>query len=258
MPKAPLSPVLPADCDISHVLAAGARTPLTAIERGKFALARPEQMEVTMRIARKTLSRVLAVACLGGMAMSSGSRPTLAEDLSAKQIQERLTAPKTRSLTGADRPQLSSDDLAFVKRVRGQTRSLSLDDREQMAAIATRRPKVDLEINFDYNSAAVTPKAEPQLNNLGKALTAKELAGSVIMLGGHTDAKGSDEYNQGLSERRAETVKRFLIDNYKIPADSLVTAGYGKKGPKNPSDLYAAENRRVEIVNMAEREEASK
>jgi outer membrane protein OmpA-like peptidoglycan-associated protein len=141
---------------------------------------------------------------------------------------------------------------------RGQTRSLSLDDREQMAAIATKRPKVDLEINFDYNSAAVTPKAEPQLNSLGKALTAKDLAGSVIMLGGHTDAKGSDDYNQGLSERRAETVKRFLIDNYKIPAANLVTAGYGKKGPKNPNDLYAAENRRVEIVNMAEREEASK
>jgi outer membrane protein OmpA-like peptidoglycan-associated protein len=212
-------------------------------------------MEMTM-IGQKMLSRVLTVACL--VAMPLAGRAALAEDLTAKQIQERLTAPKTRSLTATDRPQLTSDDLAFVSRVRGQSRSLSMDDREQMAAIATKRPKVDLEINFDYNSAAVTPKAEPQLNSLGKALTSKELAGSVIMLGGHTDAKGSDDYNQGLSERRAETVKRFLIDNYKIPAANLVTAGYGKKGPKNPSDLYAAENRRVEIVNMAEREEASK
>ncbi len=78
------------------------------------------------------------------------------------------------------------------------------------------------------------------------------------MLGGHTDARGSDEYNQGLSERRAETVKRFPVDTYKIPAANLVTAGYGRKAPKNPGDLYAAENRRVEIVNMAERAEASK
>lgn len=153
-----------------------------------------------MTIRQKYLSGALAVACLASaFAMSSSSPPALAEDLSAKQIQERLTAPKTRSLTATDRPQLSSDDLAFVKRVRGQTRSLSLDDREQMAAIATKRPKVDLEINFDYNSAAVTPKAEPQLNSLGKALTSNDLTGSVIMLGGHTDAKGSDEYNQGLS-----------------------------------------------------------
>jgi len=66
---------------------------------------------------------------------------------------------------------MTPDDLAFVKRVRGQTRSLSLDDRDHMAAIATKRPKVDLDINFDYGSAALTPKAEPQLNSLGKALT---------------------------------------------------------------------------------------
>jgi outer membrane protein OmpA-like peptidoglycan-associated protein len=212
-------------------------------------------MEMTIMMRRKTLIGALIVA---GLALSLAGRSALAEDLTAKQIQERLTAPKTRSLTATDRPPLSSDDLAFVKRVRGQTRSLSMDDREQIAAIATKRPKVDLEINFDYNSAEVTPKAEPQLNSLGKALTSNDLAGSVILLGGHTDAKGSDDYNQGLSERRAETVKRFLTDSWKIPAANLVTAGYGKKGPKNPNDLYAAENRRVEIVNMAEREEASK
>jgi outer membrane protein OmpA-like peptidoglycan-associated protein len=206
-----------------------------------------------MMIRQKYPSRALAVACLAGaLALSFGSRSALAEELSATQIQEGLS--KSRSM----RPPLTSDDLAFVQRVRGQTRSLSLGEREQMAAIATKRPKVDLEINFDYNSSELTPKAAPQLNSLGKALASQKLAGSVILLGGHTDAKGSDEYNQGLSERRAETVKRFLIDSYKIPAANLVTAGYGKKGPKNPNDLYAAENRRVEIVNMAEREEASK
>jgi outer membrane protein OmpA-like peptidoglycan-associated protein len=127
-----------------------------------------------------------------------------------------------------------------------------------MAAIATKRPKINLEINFEYNSASLTPKAEPQLNSLGEALTSNDLKGSIVMLGGHTDAKGGDEYNQGLSERRAETVKRFLIEKYKIPATDLVTAGYGKKGLKNPAEPLAAENRRVEIVNMAERQEASR
>jgi outer membrane protein OmpA-like peptidoglycan-associated protein len=78
------------------------------------------------------------------------------------------------------------------------------------------------------------------------------------MLGGHTDAKGSDEYNQTLSERRAETVKRFLMEKYHLPAANLVSAGYGKKGLKNAADPYAAENRRVEIVNMADRKQASR
>jgi outer membrane protein OmpA-like peptidoglycan-associated protein len=215
-----------------------------------------KQMEMTMMIQQKTLSGAFAVACL--VAMSLAGRPALAEELTAKQIQERLTAPRTRSLSATDRPQMTADDLAFVKRVRGQTRALVRDDREQVTVIAMKRPKVDLEINFEYNSAALTPKAEPQLNSLGKALTSKELAGAVILLGGHTDAKGADDYNQALSERRAETVKRFLIDNYHIPADTLMTAGYGKSGPKNPNDLFAPENRRVEIVNMAEGEQASK
>ena len=91
----------------------------------------------------------------------------------------------------------------------------------------------------------------------GQALTSSELAGSVFMLGGHTDAKGGEGYNQTLSERRAETVKRFLMENYHIPAANLVSAGYGKNGLKNAADPFAAENRRVEIVNVADRQQAS-
>jgi outer membrane protein OmpA-like peptidoglycan-associated protein len=209
---------------------------------------------------RKYFNRALALVLLAGGLVASADRPAMAEDISAQQILDGL---KARSLSAPARPPMSEDDLpqrdlAFVKRVRGQSRSLSTVDREHMAAIAPKRPKVDLEINFDYDSAALTPRAEPQLNNLGTALTSSELAGSVFMLGGHTDAKGADQYNQALSERRAETVKRFLIEKYHLPAANLVSAGYGKKGLKNATDPYAAENRRVEIVNMADREQASR
>jgi len=95
------------------------------------------------------------------------------------------------------------------------------------------------------------------VHSLGKALTSEELAGSVIMLGGHTDGKGSDAYNHDLSERRAEAVKRFLIETYKIPAENLVAAGYGKEGYKNSADPFSPENRRVEVVNMAAKEQAA-
>lgn len=208
-------------------------------------------------VSRKHFSKKFALAflALGAIAM-----PALAGDLSDQQIVEKLKTPKlTRSLTGTvtAAPALSANDVAFINRIR-KTRSLSVADREQVAEIAKTRPTVDLEINFDYNSAAVSPKAEPQLNSLGKALTSSELTGSVFMLGGYTDAKGSDGYNQGLSERRAETVKKFLIENYKIPAENLVSAGYGKTDLKNKADPFAAENRRVQIVNMAKQETASK
>ncbi len=215
-----------------------------------------EQMETTM-VSRKYFPKTFALAFL---ALGALAAPALAGDLSDRQIIDKLKTPKlTRSLSGqaTEAPALNANDVAFINRIR-KTRSLSVADREQVASIAKTRPAVDLEINFDYNSASVSPQAEPQLHSLGKALTSAELTGSVFMLGGHTDAKGTDGYNQSLSERRAETVKKFLMENYKIPAENLVSAGYGETDLKNKTDPAAAENRRVQVVNMAKNETASK
>ena len=210
-----------------------------------------------MSFKQKFLTGTLAVTFLAS-GMMLVLRPARAEELSAQQIIDGLKVTKTRSLSASNKLALTEADLAFVKRVRVQTRSLSAEDRGQMAAIVAKRPVIDLDINFDYNSAALTPKVEPQLDSLGKALTSPDLAGSLVMLGGHTDAKGGDTYNQRLSERRAETVKRYLIESYHMPAASLVSAGYGKEGMKNPADPFAAANRRVQISNVAERDEASR
>jgi outer membrane protein OmpA-like peptidoglycan-associated protein len=216
-------------------------------------------MDMTMTIKQKFLAQALTIAVLaGGMALAMAPATAGAEELSAQQIIDGLKISKSRGLSAPNSAALSPDDRAFVKRVRGQSRSLSLEDRDRMADIATKRPGVDIDVNFDYNSASLTPKVEPQLKNLGKALTSPELAGSVVFLGGHTDAKGGDPYNQSLSERRAETMKRYLMENYHIPAANLVSAGYGKKGLKNTTDPYAAENRRVQVSNVAERDEASR
>jgi outer membrane protein OmpA-like peptidoglycan-associated protein len=208
-------------------------------------------------VTRKHFAKKLTLAFL---ALGAIAAPAWAGELTDQQIIDKLKAPKqTRSLIGTvtEAPALSANDVAFINRIR-KTRSLSVADREQVASLAKTRPTVDLEINFDYNSAAVSPKAEPQLHSLGKALTSPDLAGSVFMLGGHTDAKGTDGYNQSLSERRAETVKKFLMENYKISIENLVSAGYGESDLKNKTDPSAAENRRVQIVNMAKQETASK
>ncbi|ETR78129.1 flagellar motor protein MotB [Afipia sp. P52-10] len=200
-------------------------------------------------------SMVLALLALGTVSGAS-----MARDLTDQQIVDKLKTPKiTRSLssTTTAAPALNQNDVAFINRIR-KTRSLSIADRQQVASMAKTRPAVDLEINFEYNSAAITPTAEPQLHSLGKALTSPELTGSIFLLGGHTDAKGSDGYNQSLSERRAETVKKFLMENYKIPTENLVSTGYGKSELKNKADPNAAENRRVQVVNMATQETASK
>jgi len=226
------------------------------------AIATCNRTEMKMMSRRKypgaTFALALAILA-GGFVVSPALQPAMAGELSTQQIIDGLK-PRTRSLSAPvhSSPSLGDSDAAFIRRVRAQSRSLSLDDRQQMAEIAARRPKIDVEINFGFNSAELTPDTKPQLDNLGKALTSPDLQGAVVMLGGHTDAKGADDYNQKLSERRAETVKRFLVDNYKVSPDLLVTSGYGKAGLKNSVDPFAAENRRVEIVNVVEKAQAAK
>jgi outer membrane protein OmpA-like peptidoglycan-associated protein len=216
------------------------------------------ELEETIMLIQSTLGNGLRAAVLAaGLSVVAAPHGALAGDLSAQQIIDGLKVSKTRSLSEPAQPAMADSDLAFVKSVRGKTRSLSLGDRDHLAAIAAKRPKIDLDINFDFNSATVTSRAEPQLNNLGKALTSDDLAGSVVMLGGHTDGKGTDTYNRDLSERRAKAVKRFLMEKYHIPAANLISSGYGKEGYKNPADPFSPENRRVEIINMAAKEQAT-
>ena len=131
-----------------------------------------------------------------------------------------------------------------------KTRSLSLGEREQLAEIAATKPKIDLEIQFDYNSAAISKTSIQAVQELGKALSDPNLKGSTFMVAGHTDGIGSDGFNQDLSERRADTLKRYLVEKFGLAGHDLVTVGYGKtklKDAANPADPV---NRRVQVVNM--------
>jgi len=198
---------------------------------------------------------VAVVTLVAGIASTNA-----AEQKSADQILNALK-PKaaTRSLSGgSSAPKaMSTEDRKFIDTVRTKrTRSLSAGERERVAAIAKEKPSIDLEIVFDYNSANISPKNLSAVKELGKALANKELKDGVFLVAGHTDAKGTEEYNQGLSERRAEAIKRYLIDHYGLQAENLVAVGYGKTQLKNSSDPLAEENRRVQVVNMESSKEA--
>jgi outer membrane protein OmpA-like peptidoglycan-associated protein len=206
----------------------------------------------------------IKLACLvvaSGLVLSVGSamaqqRPTEQQILDA--LKPAPAAPKTRGLT-AEPVRQNPQEQQFIESLRTvKTRSLSTAERQQVAEIAKTKPKIDLEIYFNYNSADITPKAVPDLMTLGRALTSPDLQGGVFVVSGHTDAKGGEEYNQHLSERRAQSVKRFLIDKFRMSEDSLVTAGYGKEQLKNSADPFAPENRRVQIVNMEGKATAAK
>jgi outer membrane protein OmpA-like peptidoglycan-associated protein len=118
------------------------------------------------------------------------------------------------------------------------------------AAKAGKLPSADVEIYFDFDKADITPLAEKTLAPLGQALVDAKLAGYRFVLVGHTDAKGSDTYNQALSDRRAMAVKDYLVRTFGIVSDRLATYGRGKSALKNSADPFAAENRRVQVINQ--------
>lgn len=120
-------------------------------------------------------------------------------------------------------------------------------DRNELAS-------ADLEVYFDYKSAAVTPQATEVLTTLGKALADGRLSGDKFLIAGHTDARGSAASNLALSQRRAESVRAFLIENFKIDAKKLEAKGFGKSKLKNQSDPNADENRRVQVINLSSAE----
>src|SRR6185312_13950276 len=129
--------------------------------------------------------------------------------------------------------------------------SLSLGERQEIAELAASRPKIDLEIQFDYNSADISQNSVSAVQELGKALSDASLKGSTFVVAGHTDAVGSEPYNLDLSERRADTIKHYLVEKYGIAGNDLVTVGYGKTKLKDASNPTAPINRRVQVVNMA-------
>jgi outer membrane protein OmpA-like peptidoglycan-associated protein len=102
---------------------------------------------------------------------------------------------------------------------------------------------------FDYDSANLRPGATASLQKLGRLIQRNPEA--VFKVEGHTDSFGSDEYNMDLSQRRAETVKEWLVQNMGIQPDLIQTQGYGKTRLIVPGNLSVEEqqlNRRVEIV----------
>jgi len=142
-------------------------------------------------------------------------------------------------------------EASFVDKLRNRkTRSLSLGEREEIAEIAANKPKIDLEIRFDYNSADISKGSMPAVQELGKALSNASLKDSTFVVAGHTDAVGGETYNQDLSERRADTIKKYLTEKYGLNGANLVTVGYGKTKPKDANAPMDPANRRVQVVNM--------
>jgi outer membrane protein OmpA-like peptidoglycan-associated protein len=200
------------------------------------------------------LSGLTAITLTAALSMTAGLAIAADNNVSADQILNALQPkPVTRGLSAGPQvdPAAKAKEIGFVQTLRNRkTRSLSLGEREEIAEIASTKPNIDLDIQFDYNSAEISKTSLPSVQELGKALSNTSLRGSTFVVAGHTDAIGGEAYNQDLSERRADTIKRYLVDKYGLNGTDLVTVGYGKDKPKDPNAPMDPINRRVQVVNM--------
>ena len=111
---------------------------------------------------------------------------------------------------------------------------------------------INIEVYFEFDSAVLTSTAIEQLKPLGDALSSADLESGRYLIIGHTDAKGSASYNQTLSEKRAASVRKYLVQRFPVQPNALVSIGLGETQLKRPKEPNAAINRRVEVSLLLE------
>jgi outer membrane protein OmpA-like peptidoglycan-associated protein len=124
-------------------------------------------------------------------------------------------------------------------------------DAKAMANVIEKTGKLTLYgVQFDFNQATIKPESEPVLKEVGALL--QQDPPLKLIIEGHTDNVGKPAYNLELSKKRAESVKAYLITNFKIDPSRLTTNGFGDSKPiaKNDTEPGRAQNRRVELVRQ--------
>jgi OOP family OmpA-OmpF porin len=175
------------------------------------------------------LMRTMGTCLLALSLLGLGTLSALANDAETKRIIDALKPDEGSKL---------------------KTRSLrNLQVEQSGAASANEQKFVSLTIGFKFNSAEITPESADTLGSLSKALKSDQLASLEFMIEGHTDGKGTPDYNMKLSQQRAAAVKAYL-ERQGIPAKRLRSQGKGDTELVNAEDRFAAENRRVKIVTL--------
>ncbi|MFN2412733.1 MAG: OmpA family protein [Pyrinomonadaceae bacterium] len=162
----------------------------------------------------------------------------------------RVTTNETLAQEQTADLQIKILDLVFrVEDLGGKVQDLRVKESDTEIRI-----ELAADVLFDFDKADILPKAEEALKQAADIIRNK--AKSTVRVEGHTDAKGSDAYNQKLSERRAAAVKVWFADKEGIKNVEFSTTGFGAKQPKVPNKKPDGsddpegrqKNRRVEII----------
>lgn len=198
----------------------------------------------------KRLSTVILVAC--GV-IAGGIAPVAAQGLTEDEIARRFQGQIDGM--GATRSIAAPEPVRHRGLVIAPSSSAATDIEAPLSANveveaieytpATVENQVNVQISFDLDSSFVREDQKPKLVTLCNVIKSIDIPSFRII--GHTDASGSEQYNDTLSVLRAEAVKRHLVKDCGIAPDRLIAVGVGERYPVNEGDPLADENRRVEF-----------
>jgi outer membrane protein OmpA-like peptidoglycan-associated protein len=163
--------------------------------------------------------------------------------LNSGEITDSLQGVSKLGLTAASLRQAALDN---VRKNPGQTavgRPLLLPQLENEAQFT-------IEIDFDFNSAAIRPQSYRAVGLIADSLHHPVLLGYKFLVIGHTDAVGGREYNLKLSQRRAEAIREALINPFGVDPARLEAVGLGEEQLRDPSRPDSQVNRRVQLINI--------
>src|SRR4029079_9682803 len=145
-------------------------------------------------------------------------------------------------------PNVKADDIVafFAKQAKlGAGRGLCIGTTQECENAAAKPAGLDMLINFELDSAELTGQARQNLDEFAKALHSDQLGQARFVVEGYTDARGTEAYNLGLSERRAQSVTSFLLEKG-VALDKVKAVGRGMSNPRVPDPMDPV-NRRVEM-----------
>lgn len=178
-----------------------------------------------------------------GLASPSTTRApiklTSAELVSSLQGVEAPATP----ISAAQLRQLAAQSLTDPSRSDRVNRAPLFAQLDQLAQFT-------IAVQFDFNSARIRPDSFRAVGLMADALYHPYLQGYRFLIVGNTDAKGSREYNLKLSQQRADAIRDALINPFGISPSRIEAVGLGEEQLLNPAKPDAAENRRVQLINI--------
>ena len=202
-------------------------------------------MTINNRLYRR-LPQVFLTTCFGTLLLNPVYADPATRDMryfdevpAASDIAAQLFPRRTRGIV-IKNPVSTPPASQVVTRVAPQV-------APQATPQATER-SVALPVHFHFGKTTLIAESKPYLDSIGEFMLKEEYLDETLIIEGHTDSIGPDNYNQRLSELRALAVKDYLVDRYGIDPLRLFPAGKGESQLYDQANPKSGRNRRVEFL----------